>query len=107
MNQTTIFDAIKSNESKVSGMSQAAENKKSLLEFARKGLIEIARSRPDRCVTADDAQLYLVKNGISVRALGSAAGSLFKTKDWEFTGKLVKSVRVHAHSNLLRVWRLK
>lgn len=102
-----LFDPKESEQLKIVGMHKAESRKFSLLEFTRKGLREIARSRPDRTVTADDAAQYLVSKGISVHALGSAAGSLFRGSEWEFTGDLVKSQRVHAHSNLLRVWRLK
>jgi hypothetical protein len=49
----------------------------------------------------------LVEKGVSVFALGNAAGSLFKGKQWQWTGRYRKSERVHAHSNPLKVWRLK
>lgn len=102
-----LFDSVASEAAKVAGMLQAADNKRSLLEFTRKGLIQIARARPDRTVSADDAAKYLADNGISVHALGNAAGSLFKTDDFEPAGWFIKSERRHAHSNLLRVWRVK
>lgn len=101
------FDAAASQQAKEQGMALAAENNHELLDFVRTGLVEIARSRPDRSVTADDAARYLVDNGFSVHALGNAAGSLFKDGKFTPTGATVKSVRKHAHSNKLMVWRLK
>lgn len=102
-----LFDAIAAREARDRGMATAAEGKKSLLNFVRKGSIEIAKTRVDRTVTTDDGARFLVENGISVHALDSATGSLFKIPEFEWTGELVKSVRVHAHQNLLRRWRLK
>jgi len=103
----TLFDLAESKTAKVAGMSQAEANKASLLRFARAGLVKIAQGRLDGEVTADDAQRFLFDNGISVHALGNAAGSLFRGKQWEWTGRYAKSSRAHAHANELKVWRLK
>lgn len=101
--QASLFDAPASEAAKKAGMQQAADSNKSLLEHARKVAVELAQRGP---ITADDVQRRLVEQGISEKALGNAAGSLFKGKQWVWTGRLVKSSRVHAHSNLLREWRL-
>lgn len=106
MSEHPLFDLAESLEAKERGMIQAANNKKSLLEFARKGARKIARGRLSRECTADDVQQYLVDNNISVHALGSAAGSLFKGKEWIPTDRMVKSTRVHSHGRLIRVWKL-
>lgn len=98
-----LFDAVASQQAKSAGMAQAADNKKSLLKLAREIAVELGRTKRD--VTADDVQLALVRRGISIRALGNAAGSIFRGKEWTWTGRMVKSSRVHAHANLLRVWR--
>jgi hypothetical protein len=66
--------------------------------------VELARAGNGEC-TADDVQRVLIEQGISPHALGNAAGSLFRGGDWEWTGRRVKSARVHAHANELKVWR--
>lgn len=98
-----LFDAALSEQLKDKGKRQAAENKASLLRFARELAVKIAKERGE--ISADDVALELHKRGISIFALGNASGSLFKTKDWVWTGSFKKSERVHAHSNLIRVWR--
>jgi hypothetical protein len=103
--EPTIFDAIASAEAKEAGMLQAADNKAGLLTFARTLAVEVAKARPDRCISADDVQAALVARGVSDHALGNAAGSLFRGEGWTFTGRYVQSARVGAHRNLLRVWR--
>ncbi len=83
----------------------AANNNATLLEEAR----EIARTIARRVgeVTADDVQMELQRRGYSIKALGNAAGSIFRGREWHWTGRLVKSARIHAHANMLRVWSLK
>lgn len=103
--QPTLFDAQRSEQAKQAGMEQAAANHSSLLAYARLVAVEIARSRPSREVTADDVAAALEERGVSCRALGNAAGSLFRDSCWAFSGRYEKSVRLHAHRNLLRVWR--
>lgn len=105
MIQPQLFDHAASVAAKERGIQQAADNKTSLLEFARKEAVELARAMGE--ITADDVQRRLVEKGISVRALGSAAGALFRGKQWQWTGRFKKSERAHSHSNLLRVWSLK
>jgi hypothetical protein len=103
MQQSTIFDQIKAREAAERGMRQAADNKASLLEFAKGVARDLGRKR--EFVTADDVQRVLVEtHRISDRALGNAAGSLFKGSDWQFAG-VTKSTRVSAHGRLIRKWR--
>lgn len=103
MDQLSIFDAIEAREAAERGMDRAAENKASLLEFAKGVARKLGRSRP--FVTADDVQRELIEtHKISDRALGNAAGSLFKGSDWECIGTC-KSERVSAHGRLIRKWR--
>jgi hypothetical protein len=100
-----LFDRAASIAAKDEGINRAADNKASLLAFARKQAIEVAREKGE--ITMDDVAKRLVEKGVSVFALGNAAGSLFKGKQWQWTGRYRKSERVHAHSNPLKVWRLK
>lgn len=105
MEQLNIFDHAASVAAKELGIQQAAEHKRSLLEHARGHALRIAKERGT--VTADDVAKALHDEGISIFALGSAAGALFKGGQFEFTGEFIKSERVHSHGNLLRRWRLK
>lgn len=101
-----LFDAAEGERRKEAGRQQAADNKPSLLELARRLATDVARSRSDRRVSMDDVQEALVAHGISERALGNAAGSVFRGNQWEWTGERVKSRRPHAHANEIKVWRL-
>lgn len=87
-------------------MALAANNRALVLECCREALIEIAKSRPNREVSADDAARWLYDYDPHA-SLGNAAGSLFRGGDWEFTGRWTKSTRVISHANDLRIWRLK
>lgn len=99
------FDRAASIAARDAGMAKAAENKASLLKFARELAVKLAAN--GREISADDVQFALVRQGISIAALGNAAGSLFTGKQWEWTGRRVKSIRSHAHANELKVWRLR
>lgn len=104
MEQKTIFDGSLSEQLKTSGMAKAEDNSSYYLNIAREAAKRIALSRGT--VTADDVGRYL-KRFHGIDTLGPAAGSLFKTKDFVFTGEFRKSSRITNHSRLLRVWRLK
>jgi hypothetical protein len=106
MSQPSLFNSTASEEARIAGMAQAADNKAGLLRYARKLAVEIAKEKG--VVSADDVQEALAAKNISVHALGNAAGSLFvDRKVWEWTGQFIKSKRAHSHSNLIRTWRLK
>ena len=89
---------------KVAGMDRAAENKKSLLKVARKVARRIATEKG--VVTMDDVQAALALMDISDRALGNAAGSVFRGPEWKWTGRRIKSKRPHSHANEIKVWAL-
>lgn len=99
-----LFDAALANEAAERGIAQAAEHKRSLLKFARQVAIGLGKQKV--FVTADDVQRELAEiHNISDRALGNAAGSLFRGGNWVWTGETAKSIRVHSHGRLLRVWK--
>ena len=99
-----LFDAAASEQSKTVGMAVAADNKESLLAYARRVAEQLPASRVG--ITADDVVSQMVREGVDVHALGNAAGSLFRGKEWVWTGERRKSCREHAHANELKVWRL-
>lgn len=104
MNQSDLFDSVRSGSLKSEGMERAADNVKTVLEQARVIAREYA-SRYGR-VNADDVGKYM-KSRHGITTMGPAAGSIFRGKEWIFTGNFVKSSRITNHSRLLREWRLR
>jgi hypothetical protein len=68
------------------GMSLAENPKKNLIEKTRRYLQALAGEHENRCAPADDAARFLVSIGESERALGNAAGPVFRPEGWEATG---------------------
>lgn len=97
-----LFDSVASEAAKTRGIAQAMDNKESLVHHVREWMKDLGRAK--QFVTADDVQLMIVSRGISISAMGNAMGGIFKTKDWRSTGRYIKSVREHAHSNRILVW---
>jgi hypothetical protein len=104
--QTALFDKQASELAKERGMVYAAVKHQDALDLARGIARTIALQAPDG-ITADDVVQELVRRGHGIHCLGNAAGSLFRGPEWIFTGQRRKSARVHAHSNELKVWRLR
>ena len=102
MNQLKLFNPEASESAKQTGIDRAASAKPRLLDLARQIAAEIVTPNG---ITADDVIFEMVKRGYSVHCLGNSAGSLFRGKEWQCVG-FRKSARIHAHSNLLRVWVL-
>jgi hypothetical protein len=98
------FHDSKGEQLRLKGMGLAADNAKQQLALARRVAAQIALRRKDRTVTADDVGRIL-QEVYGLDTLGPAAGSMFKTPDWKWTGQFRKSKRVTNHSRLLRVWR--
>lgn len=99
--QFDLFEGIKLKEE---GQNKAALSKKYILELAREHAYKIALNNPLRECSIDDVQRIMIKDGID---LGMAAGSVFKGKDWEHTGKYVRTHRKSSHARNISVWRLK
>jgi len=99
-----LFDLAEAQRLKEEGMESAAANKHDLLKYARHVAKQIAMLSASRIVTADDVSRAFAKEGIT-DSLGNAAGSIFKGKDWEFTGQRIKSARKTNHSREIKVWR--
>ena len=103
--QRQLFDGPRSEEAKQIGMDRAALSKPEILALAREIAVGLAADRPDG-ITMDDVTLELVSRGHDIHCLGNSAGSVFKTGGWICVG-MRKSIRIHAHSNLLRIWVIK
>ncbi len=100
-----LFDYAESVRQRDAGITLAAENNASLVVRAREMAVSIAREQGT--VTADDLMRRWVSQGGGIHDFGNSMGAVFRDKRFEFTGRLVKSARVHAKCNLLRQWRLK
>jgi hypothetical protein len=104
------FDAVTfarqiGEQQRVSGMALAARSRAEVLRLARG--IALTIERHAGTVTADEVQAGLIAAGFNPSDLGNAAGSLFRGKEWEFTGQWRASSRVSNHGHKNRVWRLK
>ena len=89
------------------GKHLAASKRAYVLSYARTMALAIAKSRPDRCVTADDVYRQLALLGHDMALLGNAAGSLFRGNRWEWTGQRKQSLRISNHARWIMVWRLR
>lgn len=94
------------------GIARAVEAKQDPVAYAREVACDVARGvlphadgekRADGLCTADDVAAVLEAEGKP--SLGNAAGGLFQSEAWAWTGQYVKSRRTHAHQNLLKLWR--
>lgn len=104
---TSTMDLFAGMDSRDEGMQKAAESRNELVEQVRSHLKLLARSRSNRIATADDFEHVLGLVGKSYSDLGNAAGSIFKTEGWEFTGTWTPSQRKSNNARFIRVWRLK
>jgi hypothetical protein len=103
MTQSDLFDAAESRRRKAHGMAIAADAVPTMLDRARFFAAGLAVLQGE--VTADDVSEWLEAKGLP--DLGPAAGSLFRGKEWEFTGRFIQSTRKTNHARLLRIWRLR
>ena len=101
-----LFDFASGNALKTEGMETAAANKAELLQKARGIAERTAQMRSDQCCTSDDVAMRMQYLGYRYGDLGNAAGSIFASKRWRFTGDRVKSRRPAAHAREIKVWRL-
>ncbi len=101
MSDYDLFDAEESERLKRLGMGAAAGHRSSQLKLARG--IAAALGKKLGKVSADDVGRVL-KTDFNISSLGPAAGSLFKTNEWRWTGEWKKSSRITNHSRMIRVW---
>lgn len=76
------------------------------LTMLRLRLKDLALSRPDRIVSADDAHQLLATLNLPPEADTRFMGALWKSGEWEHAG-FAKSVRCQNHHRFLSRWRLK
>jgi hypothetical protein len=98
------FDLDKGLALKEIGMNLAADSKSANLTLAKEIAIQIALKDPNQECNIDLVQMIVIPMGI---VLGNSAGSVFKDKRWEFSGKWIPSSRISNHGHSVRVWRLR
>ena len=96
------FSETEGDQLKLAGMELAADNNKDRLALARH-VAESIGLETGECTA--DAVGKKLKSLYGIETLGPAAGSIFKTSRWRWSGEFVKSSRVSNHSRLLRVWK--
>lgn len=97
-----LFDLDEARARKEQGMSLAAVGRKQRLTLAR----EIAATLGRRCGEVDaDMVGRILKAQHGIESLGPAAGSIFRGKNWEFTGRRKLSARKTNHAREIKVWR--
>lgn len=103
-----LFDLAEGERLKERGKARARASKDELLSAAREVLVSVARQNGSGRVNADDAHAGLARRfpGYEPSHLGPAAGSLFRGKEWRFSGEWEKSRRASNHARWLRVWEL-
>ena len=99
MGAVIAFDPLRGQQLKDEGMARAALARAGALADARRLAVRIALGRASQTATADDVAR-------SYPDLGPAAGSLFKGRDWVWTGEWAASRRASNHRRHNRVWRL-
>ena len=97
------YDLEQGKQLKLEGMERAAVRRRSDLEIAREIAKKIALSRVSRRCTSDMVRRELSRD-YGIESLGNATGSLFKTRDWTFTGDFVQSKLPSNHARIIRVW---
>lgn len=98
------FDLAESIRHRDKGIEQAVNNNARLVTEAREIAEQIARSKG--VVSMDDVVAEMMRRGYPEGCLKNAAGGVFKTRNWQWTGQFIHSVRIKAHGNLLRTWQL-
>lgn len=108
MKQSELFVVPPTSEARrlaEEGIDRAASRKGDLLDLARRIAVRIALSRSDRTCDADCVVEELVRLGHGAHDLGRACSAIFRTREWQFTGERIRSQRVWARGNELKVWR--
>ena len=99
-----LFNGKRSEQLKQRGLDLAEDNVPTALEQAR----EIAKHLALVFGTVNSDQVGKdMKAMYNIDTLGPAAGSIFRGKEWEFTGNWIKSTRITNHSRMIREWRLR
>lgn len=86
------------------GIERAVVGRVSQLQRARHFALRLAAR--NGTVTSDDVRVVW-KRMVGESWIGPAAGALFQSREFEFTGEFVQSNVPTNNARLLRVWKLK
>ncbi len=100
----SLFDEYLGDSLKQNGMDAAASKAGEALQLARAIAVELCKLK-GACTADDVGKILYERHGITT--LGPAAGSLFRSPEFEHTGRFLKSARVSNHARRLMEWRLK
>ena len=101
MKQTTIFDIEEARAKRDGGLSLVERNNQRFLQVARDTAKRI-------CAVKGTVTMDEVREQCPWEPLHPAAwGSVFRGKDWEWTGEWKQSKIVSRRGGYQRVWRLK
>ena len=100
MKQTTIFDIQEAREKRDQGLRQVSTNNERFLVVARDTAKNIAEW--NGTVTMDQVRKWCPLEPLHPNAWGS----VFRGKEWEFTGEYVQSKAVSRRGGMQRVWKL-
>ena len=101
MKQTTIFDIQEARDKRDEGLRQVSTNNERFLKAARDTAKRIAAVQGT--VTMDEVRKQCPWEPLHPNAWGS----VFRGKDWVFTGEYVQSQNVSRRGGMQRVWRLR
>lgn len=103
MNDLPLFDTIASQEAATIGIALAGDNNARMVVKAKEIALEIATRKGT--VTADDVMIEWCKQGGGIHDFGNSMGAVFRDRRLVWTGQYVKSIRIFAKGNMLRVWK--
>lgn len=88
------------------GIELACSANQDYLILARKVAVNFARTSIEHEISIDDVRSELIRIKPDI-VFGPWMGGVFRTPDWEFTGKFVKATHKGCHARPISVWRLK
>ena len=101
MRQTTIFDIDQARIKRDQGLQQVSDNNQRFVTVARETAKHIARRQGT--VVMDDVRRECPFEPLHPNAWGS----VFRGREWVFTGQYVQSKNVSRKGGMQRVWRLR
>lgn len=100
-----LFDHAESQRRKRRGKALAADS-----DLRHEALLRAREYAKELCATHGETHADAVAKAMPpalAAELGPAAGAIFSTREWEWTGKWHTSERVSNHGRLQRIWRLR
>ena len=100
----SLFDLDREELARDAGMTAAANCNAAMLDYCRQAAKYIAGLRPDKLCCSEWVRERVEKQRPHWR-FGNWFGSLFKTGEWEKTGKRIQVSHKGGHAREVNVWR--